>query len=152
MKKLLVSLSALAVFAIGAIAAEEEEEAEFSAVCPVSGKDALEDKTVEYRGATVYFCCENCPKAFEADTEKYATKANHQLFATEQAELVKCPLTGRALNAAQTVEVSGVEVTFCCPNCKGKVARESGDDQLALVFADAAFDKGFEIPEADEDE
>lgn len=149
MKKLLVSCSVLAVFAIAAIAAEEKEK-EFSAVCPVSGKAAVQNQTAEYRGATVYFCCPNCPAAFNADTAKYATKANQQLVATGQAKEIKCPLTGRPLNNAQTVEVGGVKVTFCCPNCKGKVAKASGDAQVELVFSDAAFEKGFEIPKDDD--
>jgi YHS domain-containing protein len=29
----------------------------------------------EYNGKTYYFCCPDCPKAFEANPEKFATKA-----------------------------------------------------------------------------
>src|SRR5688500_8178240 len=105
MKNTLLAGCALAIFGLTALAAEE---AKFSAKCPVSGQAAKEDQSVDYKGAKVYFCCENCPKAFAKETDKYSTKANHQLVATGQAKAVKCPLTGRPLNSAQTVEVDGV--------------------------------------------
>jgi len=42
--------------------------------CPVSGKPIQIDKLVEYQGEKVYFCCPNCPAAFEKDPEKYVAK------------------------------------------------------------------------------
>jgi hypothetical protein len=149
MKNAFLGLAAVALLAIGVIAAEEKKEEKFSAKCPVSGKAALEDKTVEYKGAKVYFCCAGCPDAFKADTAKYATKANHQLVATKQATQAKCPLSGGKLNPDTGLDVSGVSVTFCCNNCKGKVAKATGDEQLGLVFSDTAFGKGFEVKKAE---
>jgi YHS domain-containing protein len=149
MRNVCIGLCAVAVLALTVFAAEEKKEEKFSAKCPVSGKDAVKTATADYKGAKVYFCCENCPKAFAGDTAKYATKANAQLVSTGQAKQTKCPLTGRAMNAAQTVEVSGVKVTLCCANCKGKVAGASGDAQAELVFADAPFGKGFEVAKAE---
>ena len=55
------------------------------AKCPVSGKAVKEGSFVEYKGKKVYFCCDNCPKAFKKDTEKFAAKADEQLIATGQA-------------------------------------------------------------------
>jgi YHS domain-containing protein len=43
-------------------------------VCPVSGQPIKADKMVEYKGKKVYFCCENCPKAFEKEPTKFAAK------------------------------------------------------------------------------
>ena len=146
-RNLSIMLSAVLAVGLAAYAAEEKAKA-FKATCPVSGKPALEDKTVDYKGGKVYFCCENCPKAFEKDTAKYATKANQQLVATGQTTQVKCPITGKALNADKTVEVGGVKVTFCCENCQGKVAAATGDAQAELVFSDAAFAKAFEVKKA----
>ncbi len=140
-----------AVLAVGlfAYAAEEKEkDRPFKATCPVANKPALQDKTADYKGGKVYFCCENCPKAFAKDTAKYATKANQQLVATGQTTQVKCPLTGAALNADKTVEVGGVKVTFCCEKCQGKVADAKGDAQAELVFSDTAFAKAFEVKKA----
>lgn len=144
--KLSVMCSALLLAGLAAYAAEEK--AAFKATCPVSGKPALEDKSVEYKGAKVYFCCENCPKAFAKDTAKFATKANQQLVATGQATEVKCPLSGAKLNPDTAVDVGGTKVTFCCNNCKGKVEAAKGDAQAELVFSDAAFAKGFEVKKA----
>ncbi len=42
--------------------------------CPVSGKAIDITKTVKYKGKNVYFCCGNCPGAFEKDPDKYAKK------------------------------------------------------------------------------
>ncbi|MBL8851261.1 MAG: hypothetical protein JNG89_16385 [Planctomycetaceae bacterium] len=145
MKNACLGLVAVALLAIGVIAAEEKKEEKFSATCPVSGKAAVEDKTVEYKGGHVYFCCGGCPDAFSADVAKYASKANHQLVQTHQATQTKCPLSGGKLNPDTGVEVSGVTVTFCCNNCKGKVAAKTGAEQVDLVFNDTAFGKGFEV-------
>ena len=138
-----------AVLAVGLVAYAAEEKAKaFKATCPIANKPALEDKTADYKGGKVYFCCGNCPKAFEKDTAKYATKANQQLVATGQAIQGKCPLSGGPLNADKTVEVGGVKVTFCCEKCQGKVAEAKGDAQAELVFSDDAFKKAFEVKKA----
>jgi YHS domain-containing protein len=115
------------------------------AKCPVSGKECKEDTGVDYKGAKVYFCCNNCPKAFAADKAKYAAKANMQLVATGQAKEVKCPLSGKDLNTETKIQVSGVDVCFCCNNCKGAVSKLTGDDQIKKVFSDEAFEKAFEV-------
>ena len=151
MKRVAAALCLMLV--AGFVVAEEakKEAAKFDQKCPVSGAAAKEDKTVDYKGGKVYFCCENCPKAFAKDTAKFATKANHQLVATGQAKQAKCPISGAKLNAEKTVKVGGVEVQFCCEKCQGKVAAAEGDAQLELVFADAAFEKaGFAVPKAEE--
>lgn len=145
MKNACLGLLAVALLAIGAIRADEKkEEKKFSAKCPVSGKDALEDKTVDYKGGKVYFCCAGCPDAFQKDTAKFAAKANQQLVATGQFKETKCPLTGGKLNTQTAIDVGGTKVCFCCNNCKGKVAAKTGNDQIEMVFNDTAFGKGFE--------
>jgi YHS domain-containing protein len=45
--------------------------------CPVSGHEFVvtaDSPHKEYNGKTYYFCCNNCPKAFEANPEKYVSK------------------------------------------------------------------------------
>lgn len=141
----LLSLAAV-VALVGAFslnAADDKKESK--AMCPVSGKAIDMDKSVAYKGAKVYFCCGNCPGAFEKDTAKFATKANHQLVVTKQFKQTKCPISGAKLNPEKTVEVAGSKVTFCCEKCQGKVADAKGDEQLELVFGDKAFEKGYEI-------
>ncbi len=147
MKRFAAALCLLMV--AGFVVAEEAKK--FEQKCVVSGGAAKEDKTVEYKGGKVYFCCENCPKAFEKDVKKYSTKANHQLVATGQAKQAKCPLSGGKLNAEKTVKVGGVEVQFCCEKCQGAVAKAEGDAQIELVFSDTAFEKaGYEVPKKEE--
>jgi YHS domain-containing protein len=148
MKKLLTTASVcmLALVTLSVYAAEEKKEAKKEGpVCPVSGKPCLKEHSVAYREAEVYFCCPNCPKAFEANTEKFATKANLQLVQTKQAKQTKCPLTGRDMADDKTVAVKGVNINVCCPNCLAKVTKAEGDEQLALLFSDKAFDKGFKV-------
>jgi len=142
-----LSVMMCAVFAIGFVAFAAEDK-KFKATCPVSGQPAKEDKTAAYKKGTVYFCCENCPKAFAKDEAKFSTKANLQLAATGQATETKCPLSGAKLNPDTAVEVGGVKVTFCCEKCQGKVSAAKGDEQIDLVFKNDAFAKAFEVKEA----
>ena len=140
----LLAVLATVLLSYSVVRSDEAEEKKFKPLCPVSGKEALETESVAYKEAKVYFCCPNCPKAFEKDTAKFAAKANHQLVGTQQYKEVKCPLTGRQLNPDTAIEVSGVEVAFCCNNCKGKAEKAEGDEQIALIFSDANFKKGYE--------
>jgi YHS domain-containing protein len=114
--------------------------------CVVAGsKPAKEGTEVDYKGAKVFFCCMNCPKAFKADTAKFAAKANQQLVATGQATQVKCPLTGEDIDNSTQITFGGAKVAFCCDSCKGKAEKATGDEQVNLIFADKAFDKGFKV-------
>ncbi|MBA3313163.1 MAG: hypothetical protein M3552_20550 [Planctomycetota bacterium] len=142
---LAVAASAVLAFSAARAADEGDKEKKVEVKCPVSGKAIDKAHHVAYKDAEVYFCCPNCPKAFEKDTAKFATKANLQLVQTEQAVEKKCPLTGRPLNKEQMVSIEGVEVQFCCGNCKGKVAGMDKEKQLEAVFADKAFDKAYEV-------
>jgi hypothetical protein len=109
--------------------------------CILSGKPVKADKTVDYKEGKVYFCCENCPGAFDA--AKHGSKANHQLVLTGQYEQKACPLSGKELNPDTTVKVNGVDVKFCCEKCQGAVSKAEGDKQGEMVFSDKAFDKAF---------
>jgi YHS domain-containing protein len=116
----------------------------FSAQCPVSGEDASKEQAAEYRGKEVYFCCADCKAAFEKDSKKFSTKANHQLVQTRQFVQTKCPLSGGDLNKDQSIKVNGVKVAFCCEKCKGSMEEASKDDQLTKIFANEVFAKSFE--------
>lgn len=129
------------VFQSATGAQEKKEEKKFTATCPVSGQPAKEGSSVEYLGKKVYFCCDNCPKAFKANTKKFTAKANHQLLETKQIVQVACPMTGKDLNPETAIEVAGVKVAFCCNNCKGKA--EKSEEAVALIFTH--LDKGFTL-------
>lgn len=145
MKRLSLLVVALG-FALTSVYAAEEVKLD-GVKCIVNAKaDAKADKSVDYKDGKVYFCCGNCPKAFEKDKAKFATKANAQLAATGQAKQAKCPISGQDVNKEKELTVGGAKVQFCCDNCKGKVEKASGDEQLELVFSDKAWDKaGFKV-------
>jgi YHS domain-containing protein len=124
--------------------AEGQAKKEFKATCPVSGKDAVRDQSVAYKEKKVYFCCGNCKAAYEKEPEKFTGKANWQLVQTRQFVQTKCPLSGGDVDKKKSVEVGGVKVAFCCDMCKGKASAATGDDQVAMVFADGPFAKAFE--------
>ena len=141
-------LAVVALLVTGVVVAEKADSKKVNlkgAKCPVSGKPAkdIDGSSVAYKGGKVYLCCAGCPTAFKKDTKKFAAKANFQLYATKQAKAVKCVLTGKDLNATQTVKIEGQDVAFCCGGCKGKVTKAA--DKLAFVFSDAAFAKGFKV-------
>jgi len=145
--KLFSTLAVLGLFASAALGfAADEKKAELK--CPVSGAAAKTENAVDYNGGKVYFCCQNCPKAFAKDPAKYAEKANAQLISSGQATQVKCPLSGGKINPDKSTTVAGIEVKFCCEKCQGKVAAAQGDEQAKLVFSDAAFKKGYEVKAA----
>jgi YHS domain-containing protein len=148
MKKFNYAIVAICVALFLTYSAIQAEDKKADTVkCPVAGKvvKLADAKSSEYKGGKVYFCCAGCQGKFEKDTAKYAAKANHQLVATKQAKLVKCPIAGKALNPATKIDVAGVAVCFCCNGCKGKAVKAKGDAQIELIFNDEAFAKGFEV-------
>jgi YHS domain-containing protein len=112
--------------------------------CPVSGHAVSKQQVAEHNGGKVYFCCDDCRKAFAAKTQEFAAKANLQLVLSGQFKEVKCPLEGYALNPITTLDVGGVKILFCCKGCKNVVGHAKSDEQINLVFGDNAFKKGFE--------
>ena len=138
---LLFVLAVSGLVMIGSLRAADEKPSLEKVTCPVSGKAVTAEFTVKYEGAKVYFCCENCPKAFAKDTKKFATKANHQLVLTGQAVQVACPISGEEVDEEVTVEVAGVKVAMCCEKCEAKAKKTTGNEQLELIFA--SFTKGF---------
>lgn len=123
------------------IAADKAADKAKDCKCPVSGAPAKAEHAVAYEGKQVFFCCPNCPKAFTANPEKFANQAKHQLACTGQITQVACPLSGGPIKADTAIDVQGVQIAFCCPNCQAKVKSAEGQEQLALVFAN--LDKGF---------
>jgi YHS domain-containing protein len=121
-----------------------------AAKCPVSGEAVSKDASVDYKGAKLYFCCDNCAAKFTKDKAKYAAKANLQLVVTGQAVQKGCPLTGGKTDASTAIDVGGAKIAFCCNGCKGKVAKMKPSQQIKKIFADEVFDKNFEITKADE--
>jgi YHS domain-containing protein len=140
--KLSAGVGALAILMFVAVAQAADVS---NAKCPISGKPAKEDAAVDFDGGKVYMCCNNCPKAFEANKAKFATKAHHQMAVTGQAKQENCPFSGKPMKSDQTTDVDGVSVGFCCANCKGKVEKADANKKLDLVFGDNGFKKAFKV-------
>ena len=41
----------------------------------------------------------------------------------------KSPISGRPVSEEHKLDLAGIEVGFCCPNCKGKVAKAEKDEE-----------------------
>ncbi len=141
-RMLLAALAVVSMFAVSTLRAADEK-AELK--CPVSGKPASADHKVAFNGGEVEFCCPNCPKAFNANPEKFAAKANLQLVQSGQLKQVKCPLTGRPMADDKVVSVEGVKVKLCCGGCLAKAKKVEGDELIGLLFKNTS--KGFETAE-----
>ena len=147
-RSVLVGAASIAILAATVFAAEAIKLEGIK--CVMNGKaSAKADKSVEYKGGKVFFCCGNCPKAFakKVKTDKVvAAKGNVQLVATKQAKQAKCPFSGGPAKDATAIKVSGASIAFCCNNCKGKAEKMKGNDQLLALFGDDAFKKaGFKV-------
>ncbi|MEJ7589934.1 MAG: hypothetical protein WKF77_00130 [Planctomycetaceae bacterium] len=122
---------------------KEDDEDKFTAKCPVSGKAALKEQFTAYKEKEIYFCCEKCIAAFEAEPAKFEVKANHQLVQTKQFKQKKCPISGEDFVKEQSARVANVNVHFCCEKCKGAVQSAEADAKLEMIFAEKTFKKAF---------
>lgn len=141
MNRFVLCLAAACSLSLATVFAAEDIKLDGVKCIVATKNDAKMDKTREYKGGKVFFCCDNCPKKFDADQKPFATRANHQLVATEQAKQHKCPITGKDLNKDTEITVNGAKVQFCCDMCKAKVEKAEGDKKLELVFSDEAWKK-----------
>jgi hypothetical protein len=147
LKNVLSGFAVLLVVAATVVAAEIKLD---GVKCVVADRAANPEKSADFKGGKVYFCCGNCAGKFASDSEKFATKANHQLVATKQFEQKFCPFSGGKLNPDTAVKLAGVEVAFCCDSCKGKVESTDGEaKKVDLVFNNKSFEKGFAKKKSD---
>ena len=114
--------------------------------CIMMGKvNAKAQNAVDFMDGKVYLCCKRCVAAFTKNKAKHGDKARHQMVLTGQYTQKGCPFSGGPVDSEQMTKVGGVEVGFCCGNCKGKVEKaEELTDKVKMVFTEAAFKKGFE--------
>jgi len=136
---LFVAVVCSAVVVSAAVKAPKE------AKCPVSGKGCNPEKSAEFAGGQVYFCCGNCAGAFKADSKKFAAKAHQQMVSTGQLVQKGCPFSGNPVKENTTISIGDAEVGFCCPGCKGKVEKASPEEQVTMVFEN--IEKGFSPPD-----
>ncbi len=143
----LVAVMALAtVIGWGVSSRADDAKSDSDMKCPVSGKPASKDHAVDYDGGKVYFCCDDCPKAFQKDPSKYAAKAHLQMALTGQLTQTACPFSHKPVNPEKTVDVGGVKVAFCCGDCVKEAQGMSQDDLIKKVFTDIS--KTFKVAES----
>lgn len=118
--------------------------------CVVEGdRNARQQFKAKHANGEVYFCCQGCAAAFVADPSAHQTRANHQLVVTQQYSQTACPIAGKNFDVELTTKVAGVEVAFCCGNCKASVEAASDLPAKAeLVFGPAAFKRAFSKSQA----
>lgn len=133
--KWMVAALALTMIYAASISAEEIDLTGIK--CPVSGKAVKKTATADFEGGTVYFCCNNCRKAFNKDATKFAAKARHQEVQTGQKKEAHCPITHKPFKDSVSLTIDGVEVKFCCNKCKGKVEKMTPKEQVAACFSAA---------------
>lgn len=103
-------LSLLAIPAVCLLLAADAKEAK----CPISGKPAKSDISLNVNGKTVAFCCNACPDAYKKSINLSAEEAK------------ACPISGKATKAeTAVVEKSAEIVHFCCNNCPKKFAEKN---------------------------
>lgn len=117
--------------------------------CMMCKMPVSEQTAADYKGGKVYFGCAGCVDEFKKNTAKYAAAANAQLVATKQARQRACPMMGKPCKKDVTAKVAGVTVAFCCARCKSSVAKLDEKAQIAKIFGEDGFKKGFEIVKKD---
>lgn len=114
--------------------------------CLISDEPALKEFTMKFQGGNLYFCCDSCRKEFTSNLAKHSAKANLQLYATGQAKVKTCPVSGRKLNPKFKSTVAGVSVTLCCGGCRSKVDKEKDEQKkIEMVFNNIVFAKHYAI-------
>jgi YHS domain-containing protein len=86
MKKSTLSLMVIAALAIPMAVASAMAgfDDPINKKCPLTGKDIVAGRTVEYKKQTIGFCCADCVAKFEGDPEKFIKKVKE--FKKTQAE------------------------------------------------------------------
>jgi YHS domain-containing protein len=137
--KILITTASFVLLAAVVLAAPATKGPE--PMCPVSNQPCDPEVSLAFDGGSVWFCCEKCEKAFEADSAKFAAKAHQQMVVTGELVQKGCPFSGGPVKPGTQLDIGGATVGFCCNNCKGKVAKAGPDEQVDMVFGSIA--KGF---------
>ena len=137
--KIMLILSFVAfVFAAASYAQTQDEE---MVTCAVSGEEMKKSEakgSMEYKGKTYYFCCDNCENSFKENPEKFINQKGqeghehlHQHgeeHAHEHGEdTVVDPVCGMKIKKSEakaTYEYNGKTYYFCMEGCKEKFEKE----------------------------
>ncbi|MCH1505141.1 MAG: hypothetical protein L7V86_16285 [Verrucomicrobiales bacterium] len=128
---LTLTFLASALFSVTA----EEVSKPINKVCPYSGEDIDAEQMVTYT-KVVGVCCDKCKAKLQDKPGKHLKK-----IAGIKASHVnsKCPLSGKDVDGATTVDFRGAKVGVCCEKCESKFdAAKHGEK---VVMDKAANDK-----------
>lgn len=132
-KSLLLAAAALAALPLAAALARPDDKpalpAEVNCAVNTGAKVNVEAATksgkyVDYEYTRYYFCCGNCPKAFEKDPEKFAKNPGVSLQKIVLPEEMSCAVMGdHKLKPAEATasklfkDYNGRRYYFCCAGC-----------------------------------
>lgn len=137
--KMIMILSILTiVLALSSFAQQAEDEI---VKCAVSGNEMKKSEakgSMEYKGETYYFCCDNCEKAFKENPEKYinqkgqegqehAHQHGEEHMHESESDTVVDPVCGMEIKKSEakaTYEYKGKTYYFCMEGCKEKFVKE----------------------------
>lgn len=137
--KIILILSVVAfIFTISSFAQEKADE---MVKCTVSGNEMKKSEakgSMEYKGETYYFCCDNCIESFKENPEKYVNKEKpegqehvHQHGEDQMHEhaddTVVDPVCGMKIKKSEakaTYEYNGKTYYFCMKGCKEKFEKD----------------------------
>lgn len=160
--KIFLILSVVAfVFALSSYAQQTADE---MAKCAVSGKEMKKSEakgSLEYKGETYYFCCDNCKEAFVKNPEKYINQEGqegqehaHQHGEEQMHEHGEdtavdpvCGMKIKKSEAKATYEYNGKSYYFCMEGCKEKFVKEpakyvsADDNKVTCPVSGSTFNK-----------
>ncbi len=121
MKK--VTLLALGFLSAALLSLSAEEAKPVNAKCPFSGEDIDAEQVVTYT-KVVGVCCEKCQAKL---TKNVADNLAKTAKVSATYVNTKCPLSGKEVDTAVTVDYKGAKVGLCCEKCQAKFdAKEHG--------------------------
>jgi YHS domain-containing protein/mono/diheme cytochrome c family protein len=98
-----------------------------NAECPVTGKPIDAATAIAHDGLRIAFCCDKCKAEFEKEPARFAEKAaaiRAAVAAAAKPVNETCPVSGKPVDPAHTLEHEGRKVAFCCGDCKAKFAAD----------------------------
>jgi YHS domain-containing protein len=99
-----------------------------------AAKRPVKKGLLDVKLAEVYFCCNDCAKAFKKENDKAATEKLESVLTSQTA----CPFTGKPIDVEVSAEYKGKKTFFCCEKCV-KGFEKDKDGVLAKLKTGAGF-------------
>ena len=111
------------------------DEIGMKAWCPVMDYDfevKAGTSVIDYKGKSVYFCCESCPAEFKKNPDKYLAQMEFRERKPTPEEIGKearCTVMNHKFKiSANTpvIDYHGKSVYFCCEGCPAEFKKNPG--------------------------